>query len=55
VRAWLTRLHEIADAVFRKGYRPGSVEGGLQRVVVRYDAASPDGGFVDATRELFVP
>lgn len=32
VRAWLTRLHEIADAVFRKGYLPGSVEGGLHRI-----------------------
>ncbi|KAG2436184.1 hypothetical protein HXX76_006496 [Chlamydomonas incerta] len=41
-------------AAFEFGGLLRSVEGGLQRVVVRYDAAAPDGGFVDATRELFV-
>ncbi|KAG2452869.1 hypothetical protein HYH02_002213 [Chlamydomonas schloesseri] len=41
-------------AAFEFGGLLRSVEGGLQRVVVRYDAAAADGGFVDATREVFV-
>ncbi|PNW87225.1 hypothetical protein CHLRE_02g113950v5 [Chlamydomonas reinhardtii] len=42
-------------AAFEFGGLLRSVEGGLQRVVVRYDAAAADGGFVEATREVFVP
>eukprot|EP00198_Chlamydomonas_reinhardtii_P010558 XP_001699895.1 predicted protein [Chlamydomonas reinhardtii] len=41
-------------AAFEFGGLLRSVEGGLQRVVVRYDAAAADGGFVEATREVFV-
>ncbi|KAG2452870.1 hypothetical protein HYH02_002214 [Chlamydomonas schloesseri] len=41
-------------AAFEFGGLLRSMEGGLQRVVVRYDAAAADGGFVDATREVFV-
>ena len=44
-----------AVAAFEFGGLLRSVEGGLQRVVVRYDAAAADGGFVEATREVFVP